>query len=31
MYKIKHCADDIIERYKAKLVARGFSQQEGIG
>jgi len=30
VYKIKHRVDESIERYKAQLVARGFSQQEGI-
>ena len=25
IYKIKHAADDIIEKYKATFVARGFS------
>jgi hypothetical protein len=30
MYKIKCHTDDNIERYKALLVARGFSQQRGI-
>ena len=30
VYKIKHCVDDSIERYRARLVARGFTQQEGI-
>jgi hypothetical protein len=29
IYKIKHAADDIIEKYKARLVVRGFSQKEG--
>jgi len=30
VYKIKHYADSQIDRYKAWLVARSFSQQEGI-
>ena len=30
VYKIKRKSDDSIERYKACLVARGFTQQEGI-
>ena len=30
IYKIKHTTDGIIEKYKAKFVARGFSQNEGI-
>jgi hypothetical protein len=29
IYKIKHVADASIEKYKARLVARGFSQKEG--
>jgi hypothetical protein len=29
IYKIKHVADGSIEKYKAKFVARGFSQKEG--
>jgi hypothetical protein len=30
MYTIKHQVDDRIEMYKVRLVARGFTQQEGI-
>ena len=30
IYKIKHVADGSIEKYKEKIVARGFSQKEGI-
>jgi hypothetical protein len=29
IYKIKHAAEDIIEKYRARLVIRGFSQKEG--
>jgi hypothetical protein len=30
VYRIKHRVDGSIEHYKARLVARGFTQQEGI-
>jgi len=29
VYKIKHVVDGSIDKYKARFVARGFSQQEG--
>jgi hypothetical protein len=29
IYKIKHVADDNIEKYKVRFVARGFSQKKG--
>lgn len=29
IYKIKHGADGSVEKYKARFVARGFSQKEG--
>jgi hypothetical protein len=30
VYRIKRRVDGSIERYKARLIARGFTQQEGI-
>jgi hypothetical protein len=29
IYKIKHVVDGSIDKYKARFVARGFSQKEG--
>jgi hypothetical protein len=29
-YKVKHAADGSVEKYKARFVARGFSQKEGV-
>ena len=30
VYKIKTRSDDIVDRYKARLIARGFTQEYGI-
>jgi hypothetical protein len=30
LYKIKHVVDGSIEKYKARFIAHGFSQKEGI-
>ena len=30
LYKLKHAVDGSVEKYKARFVARGFSQVEGI-
>ena len=30
LYKIKHGSDESAEKFKARLVARGFSKKEGI-
>ena len=30
IYKIKHATDDSVEKYKARFVAHGFSQKEGV-
>lgn len=31
VYKVKYKAYDIVERYKTRLVAKSYNQQEGIG
>ena len=30
LYKVKHAVDGSIEKFKARFVARGFSQVEGV-
>jgi hypothetical protein len=30
LYKVKHATDGSVEKYKARFVARGFSQREGV-
>jgi hypothetical protein len=30
IYKIKHATDGSVEKYKARSIARGFSQTEGV-
>ena len=30
IYKMKHATDESVEKYKARFVAKGFSQKEGI-
>jgi hypothetical protein len=30
IFKVKHVADGSVEKYKARFVARGFSQKEGV-
>ena len=29
IYKVKHAADESVEKYKARFVAKGFSQIKG--
>jgi hypothetical protein len=29
IYKIKHASDESVDKYKARFIARGFSQKEG--
>lgn len=30
IYNIKYAADDIVEKYKARFVAKGYAKKEGI-
>mgnify|MGYP003765241531 CR=1 FL=1 len=30
MYRVKYKADGLVERYKTRLVVKGFTQQEGL-
>ena len=30
LYKVKHAVDDSVDKYKARFLARGFTQNEGI-
>jgi hypothetical protein len=30
IYKIKHAANEYVEKYKTRSIARGFSQKEGV-
>lgn len=30
LYKIKHGANESVEKFKARFIARGFSQKEGL-
>ncbi len=30
IFKVKHATDEILKKYKAKFVAKGYSQVEGI-